>query len=390
MELKTGIEMQPKMEKEIKKIGFESEHEDVKNFAKAIPLEKIKNGEWFLSLFQLALKTYREKATAEYFKIKYPGLVPDAIVDRRIHIAKKNAAIEGGSTAFAYSAAIAATIGTQGGSSPLTIPAAFTALAIDLTYTSFLQLRLAYDISVLYNHPLDYDDPEDMNDLLVLAFGIKAGESFQGALQKLAPEATRQTIKRGISGDSLKWLQALPIVGKYLLQRNIIKMAIPVVAVGLGTTLNYYFADKIGKRARTLFRSRVAIEEIANDYNFTDTEYIPLLLSAVWIIIKADGQTKHEEAWYLKYLIQGLQDIDGADIYIQEFSKRINFSEEKLVQEIAVLDKDIRKDIFEAASIAAIVDKKLHKQEEMILRKFAEAFGIEFDKEKLKLAMDFG
>ena len=163
----------------------QGELNQAQEFAKSTSLEDIKSGEWFAKLLHLALKKYREKVNAAYFQEKYPGLPPDAIVDRRIDLAQKYAALEGGSTAAAYTAAVAATIGSHGGASPLTIPAALTAFAVDLGYTSLLQLRLAYDISLIYGKPLDYEDPEDLYDLLVLAFGIKAGEAFSGSLQKL-------------------------------------------------------------------------------------------------------------------------------------------------------------------------------------------------------------
>mgnify|MGYP006961788251 CR=1 FL=1 len=79
-------------------------------FAKSTSLEDIKSGEWFTKLLHLALKKYRENVNAAYFLEKYPGLPPDAIVDRRIDLAQKYAALEGGSTAAAYTAAVAATI----------------------------------------------------------------------------------------------------------------------------------------------------------------------------------------------------------------------------------------------------------------------------------------
>ena len=369
---------------------YKQEKVEVNQFAKNISIESFKNGEWFLKLIKFALENYRKNVNAEYFQKKYPDLLPDAIVDRRIDIAKKHAAIEGGTTAAAYSGAIAATIGTKGGSSPFTIPAAATAIALDLCYTSYIQLRLAYDISVLYGKPLNIEDPEDLKNLLILAFGIRAGETFQDTLQKLAPEATRVTIKKTITGDSLKYLQALPVVGKYLLQRNIIKMLIPIIAIGLGTSLNYYFTDKTGKRARSIFRSRVAIEESTVDYVFSDVEYIPLLLSAVWLIIKSDGETKQEEIWYLKYLIENLREIEGADEFIQSFAKRINFSDDIIFKEIDTLDDKNKKAIYEAVCIASVVDRKIRKQEEEVLIKFAEVCGCKFNKSELiKLSKKF-
>ena len=91
----------------------------------------IKSGDWFAKLLRSALRTYSEKATPEFFANKYPGLPPDAVVDRQVALAQRYAAIEGGLTASAYTVAVASTIGTAGGASPLMAPAALAAFSVD-------------------------------------------------------------------------------------------------------------------------------------------------------------------------------------------------------------------------------------------------------------------
>jgi hypothetical protein len=371
-------------------ITQQGELNQAQEFAKTTSLEDIQSGEWFVKLLHLALKKYQEKVNAAYFQEKYPGLPPDAIVDRRIDLAQKYAALEGGSTAAAYTAAVAATIGTQGGASPLTIPAALTAFAVDLGYTSLLQLRLAYDISVIYGKPLDYDDPEDLYDLLVLAFGIKAGEVFSGSLQKLSPEAVRILIKKTATGSSLKRLQALPVVGKYLLQRNLIKMAIPVVGIGLGAGINYLYTGSIGKRAKKMFRLRGAIEEAADQVSLDSLEYSYLFLQTIWLVIKADKQVQQEEAWYLRYLMAGLEEIDIDGRLKQDFEAKINFDEEKIMNQLRDLLPELSTEIYNAACVAAVVDGKLKDNELNFLQKLAEICNCKFDKRSLsKLANEF-
>ena len=359
-------------------------------FAKSTSLEDIKSGEWFAKLLHLALKKYRENVNAAYFLEKYPGLPPDAIVDRRIDLAQKYAALEGGSTAAAYTAAVAATIGSQGGASPLTIPAALTAFAVDLGYTSLLQLRLAYDISVIYGKPLVYDDPEDLYDLLVLAFGIKVGEAFSDSLQKLSPEAVRILIKKTVTGSRLEWLKALPVVGKFLLQRNLIKMVIPVVGIGLGSGVNYFYTGSIGKRAKKMFRLRGAIEEAADQVSLDSLEYSYLFLQTIWLVIKADKQVQQEEAWYLRYLIAGLDEIDIDGKVKQDFEAKINFDEERVMNQLRNLPPELSTEIYNAACVASVIDGKLKDNELKFLQKLAEICNCTFDNRSLsKLANEF-
>lgn len=368
----------------------DGELNQVKEFAKSTSLEDIKSGEWFGKLLHLALKKYREKVNAAYFQEKYPGLPADAIVDRRIDLAQKYAALEGGSTAAAYTAAVAATIRSRGGASPLIIPTAFTAFAVDLGYTSLLQLRLAYDISVIYGKPLSYDDPEDLYDLLVLAFGIKAGEVFSQSLQKLSPEAVRILIKNTVKGSSLKWLQAIPVVGKFLLQRNLIKMAIPVVGIGLGAGINYFYTGNIGKRAKKMFRLRGAIEEAAEQVSLDSLEYSYLLLQTIWLAINADKQIQQEEAWYLQHLLAGLEEIDPDGKVKHDFEAKINFNEETVMNQLRNLSPEFSAEIYNAACVASIVDGKLRDEELNFLQKLAEFCNCKFDKQSLsKLANEF-
>jgi hypothetical protein len=159
-------------------------------------------------------------------------------------------------SASAYSLAVVATLGSKGGASPITVPAAILSFTADLLFVSRLQLRLAYDLSVLYGHPVDLDDPEGLVALIKVAFGVKAGEELQNAAAKLVPEAVRQGVKQVAKGPALHALKALPVVGKLLLQRNIIKMAIPGVAIPLSTGLNYFeLSSKVvdgRERRRTL------------------------------------------------------------------------------------------------------------------------------------------
>ena len=366
----------------------QGELNQVHEFAKSTSFEEIKSGKWFEKLLHFALNKYREKVNFAYFQEKYPHQPPDAIVDRRIDLAKKYAALEGGSTAAAYTGAVATTIGTHGGASPLTIPAALTALAVDLGYTSYLQLRLAYDISVIYGKPLNYDDPVDLSDLLTLAFGIKAGEAFSEGLQKMSPEVVRILIKKTATGSRLEWLKALPVVGKYLLQRNLIKMAIPVVGIGLGSGVNYFYTGSIGKRAKKMFRLRGAIEEAADQISLDSLEYSYLILQTIWLVIKADKHVQQEEAWYLRYLMANLEEIDIDSKVKQDFEATINIDEEKVMNQLRNLPPEDGAEIYISACVASIVDGKLKDSELIILQKLADVCNCKFDKSSLNKLKD--
>ncbi len=144
------------------KAAVEAELKGIRRFVGTLQMEDLKSGSWFEKLLTHALATYSQKVDADYFREKYPDLPADAVVQERIEMAARYAGIEGALSSGAYTTAIATTIGSGGGASPLTLPAAGTAFVVDLAYLSQAQVKLAYDISVLYRVPLDLEDPDDL------------------------------------------------------------------------------------------------------------------------------------------------------------------------------------------------------------------------------------
>jgi hypothetical protein len=205
----------------------EQEQADIKDFVKGLSADDIKSGNWFTKLAAHAMNSYTEKVDWQYFQDRYAGVPADAIVDQRIKMASRYAALEGGLSAGAYTVTVAATIGSLGGASPATVPAAVATMMVDIAFTTQLQLRLAYDVSVLYRVPLDVHDPEDLWKLIRVAFTIKSSEAAREGVAKAVPALVRPLVKRFYSGSALTAGKALPVVGKHLLQRNVIKIGIP-------------------------------------------------------------------------------------------------------------------------------------------------------------------
>ncbi len=340
----------------------------------------INSGDWFAKLLASALRTYAEKATPEFFAKKYPGLPTEAVVDRQVALAKRYAGIEGGLTASAYTALVAKTIGERGGKSPWTVPAALTTFAVDLFYVTRLQLRLAYDMGVLYGKPWNMDDPEDVYELLTVAFGVKATEVAMSAVNKAAPELVRQGIKRIVSGGTLKWLQGLPVIGQYILQRNVIKFGIPLVGIPLSAGMNYWTTGAIAKAARQIFRDKAVAGEQASrfaDYSVDDA----LMVSVVWAATRADDVIKPEEMWLLTDMVRLAEEAEGLPAEGRDLGFDVDV--ESLFAKVAGLEPDERDILFEAACFAVTFDRKVHKKEREFLDGLSSAAGISWDPERL-------
>lgn len=335
----------------------------MKEFVRSHGWQDIKSGDWFAALLGHALVQYAKKVDWEYFEEKYPGLPRDAVVDARAKLACRYATIEAVATASAYNGTLAATIGSAGGASPVTLPAAGITFATDLLFITQLQLRLAYDIAMLYRIPMDLDDPDDMWKLIKVAFVIKAGESARSAAAKGVPPLLRPLIRKIFSGPVLAAGRSLPIIGKYLLQRNIVKFAIPAIGIPLSGGMNYWTTKVAGRHAKFVFRGEARIRENARRL-MEETTHPRELLWVTWLVMSADGKVHENEKILLHYLIDFAKYVHGVED--RALRETIEIRAAHVWNMVRECEGD-RADLCQAAVTAAEVDGKLNKDEQRLL-----------------------
>lgn len=348
---------------EADRAAVEREQDELRQFVSRLSLDEIRSGRWFVLLLRHAMSTYTEKVDWQYFQEKYRGVPADAVVDQRIKMAARYAAVEGGLSAGAYTGAVAATIGTGGGASPIVIPAAVATVMIDVAYLSQLQLRLAYDIAVLYRVPLDLSDPDDMWKLIRVAFTIKVGETVTGGVLKAVPAAVRPLVKRFFSGSVLRAAKGLPVVGKFLLQRNAIKIGIPLVGVPLAVLLNRYSTVVAGRHAQAIFRNEARVIEVAE--TLADrTGHPQLLLWVAWLVIRADGKVSDDEALLMRHLVRLMR--ERHDVVDDRLARLVDIDPEVVWKRIDVEPGDLS-DIASAASRVAAADGDANARERALV-----------------------
>ncbi len=339
------------------------DREDMREFIKTLEPEDIKSGNWFSKLLKHALNAYTKKVNWQYFQDKYKGVPADAIVDQRIKMAARYAEIEGGLSAAAYTAYVAAGVGSHGGAAPVVLPAAVTTLSVDLAYTTSLQLRLAWDVAVLYHIHLDLDDPEDLWKLVRVAFTIKSGEIVREGVIKVVPLAVRPLIKHFFSGAVLQAARALPVVGKYLLQRNVIKIGIPVVGVPLAVVVNRYTTLVAGQHARAVFRNEARLIELAE--TLSDTTRHPQLLPWVaWLVIKSDDKLSDDEALLMRHLLRLMG--ERHEVFDERLANLVDLDPDEVWRRVDVESGDLS-DILDAARRVAAADGNISRREQAVL-----------------------
>lgn len=341
----------------------ERERSEIREFVKGLTPDEIKSGGWFTRLLSMSLSSYTEKVDWQYFQEKYKGVPADAIVDQRIKMASRYAAIEGGISAGAYTATVAATIGSLGGASPATVPAAIATVMVDVAYLTQLQLRLAYDIAVLYRVPLDVSDPEDLWKLIRVAFTIKSGEVAREGVVKVVPVVIRPLIKRFYSKGVLAAGKGLPVVGKFLLQRNVIKIGIPVVGVPLAVLVNRYTTQIAGRHARAVFRNEARVIELAG--NLSERSRHPqLMLWVAWLVVNADGKISDDEALLFRHLVRLVA--DRHDVIDEQLAQLVDLDPDDVWQRVDSEEGDLS-DVLDAAARVAGVDGDPNSRERKLL-----------------------
>ena len=341
----------------------ESQRAELRKFVKTLSPADIKSGNWFSELLTHALSSYTQKVDWAYFQEKYAGVPADVIVDQRIKMAARYAAIEGGLSAGAYTAAIVATIGSLGGASPATVPAAVATLMVDVTYVTRLQVRLAYDIAVLYRVQIDTSDPEDLWKLIRVAFTIRSGEFVSEGVIKVVPPLMRFVIKKYFSGGIRIAAQGLPFVGKTLLVRNVMKVGIPGVNIPLAVAINRYSTLVAGRHARSVFRNEARVIEVAQGLT-QRSKHPQLMLWVAWLVITADTKISDNDALLMRHLVRlarehhqvedeqlaNLVDVNPADVWVRIEAEPGDLS-----------------DVLDAATRVAEVDGSLNAREKAVI-----------------------
>jgi tellurite resistance protein len=346
----------------------EEERAKLKEFVAGLRPDDIKSGGWFTKLIGHALTSYSEKANWEYFQDRYEGVPAHGIVDQRIKMASRYAAIEGGLSAGAYTAAVAGTIGTLGGASVVTIPAAVATVMVDVAFITQLQLRLAYDIAVLYRVPLNLSDPEDLWKLIRVAFTIKGGEIAREGVIKVVPAMMRPIIKTFYKGPFLAAARGLPFVGKFLLQRNIIKIGIPAVGVPLAVLLNRYTTLVAGKHAPSVFGNEARVIEAAKTLSHR-SRHPRSMLWVAWLVVMADKKVSDDEALLMRHLVRAVR--EQHQIVDEQLSELVDIDPGDVWLRLADESGDLG-DVLDAATRVATIDGPENLHERRVLNELRE------------------
>jgi tellurite resistance protein len=352
------------------------ELDKLRGLAQRISVEEVRQGEWFARLLKFSLDSYAQETDAAHFDALYPGLSVEEKVRARIELAASSASVAGALTAGAYTGALAATLGTRGAASAVTLPAAGASFVLDLMFVSHLQLRLAYDIAVISGVPLDLDDPEDLWRLIRVAFLPSDRPTRWDALAKGAPVVLRPLLSKLLAADPAAAAKSLPAMGRFLLQRSALKFAIPGVGVPLSIGVNYWSAKVAGRQAAAVFRREARIMATARRITGPDVDHVELLW-VLWLVAKADGVVHENERLLLKHVAALVGDLNSELTALAGLDATVDFDLKPSVSIPAFVSGD-KTALYAAAVAAAAVDGSVEPNELSRLRKLAAHCGVPF------------
>ncbi len=344
-----------------------------KEFAKASNIEEVKSGQWFVSLLVKVAKTYDKNVRAEYFQQKYPGLTPDEIADIIIGVTVKYATIAGGVAGVAVTANQIAALSTAGATAAVMAGS----IGTEMIYLARIQMRLVLDLSVVYDLQLDADDPEDVLMVFGYALGVVPTEMVGKGLQKAAGASTQYAIKKYISKGTLEAVQAIgKRIGLKILQRSIIKYAVPVVSAAIGSGYNYITTKTIGQVAKSHLKNRGKVTEELRTLISRRNKYNIAFPAAVSFIAYADGKYTAEEKEFYKAVLSRLSLDDYEQI---EFQKLLSSQKNLLEAIMEIEDISIRENLVKVLALMAVYDGHLAEEEKIFLIAVADKLDVIID-----------
>jgi uncharacterized tellurite resistance protein B-like protein len=360
------------------KAQVSKELEDAKTLAKTFNFEEVKSGEWFIKLLQQVVRAYDRNARATYFQKKYPGLPPDEIADILTSVTVKYATIAGAIAGVFATADEIAAISSAG----LTVTLFVGTIGAEMLYLSNIQMRLVLDMSVLYDLQLDPEDPEDILLIFGYALGVAPAEALGKGLQGAARAGTKGAIKKVFKKETLEALIKFgKRIGLNLLQKNIIKYAVPVASAAVGSGYNYIATKSVGKIAKIHFKNRGKVTDELRAVISKQNIYDLAIPAAAMFMAQVDGNVSSKE----KELYRAMLSRMSFEEHTPADFNRLVSEEHSILDEVSQIeDAELRKALIELLTLMAVYDGILANEEREFLTSAAERVGVSVDIEHVE------
>jgi hypothetical protein len=346
------------------------------NMFKENPVKEINEGTWFQKLLLMVLNDHSKKVNAEYFKRKYRGLDNERIAYRLVDTSAKYTALAGGLIASAVTAAELSSVVSGG------VGVAATAALIigELSYISYQQLKLIYDISIVLDARLDKDDPEDMITIFWFALGINMWEDLGNVALKAGPRSAEYIGRKVLRSGFRSGLQNVAkrfggqALAKKITERACLKLLVPGVNIPVAAIFNNKFTKSLGKRAIISMKKRGMV--IRNIDILLKQKRIQSLLSVPLIFhIGIEDEPKSDNTDNIQMLRNVNRHININDEENQLIDRMINLDFDEFCDLfISTYDSQLSEVFIDIAIISSLLSESKSKYM-ILLRQFSDRIG---------------
>lgn len=356
------------------------------NFKKKLTDAKdIKDGTWFTTLLQKVLQHHADNVNGDTFCKKYPGIDKERIAYKLIALAAQKTGISGGAAAAAISAAELAAFETAGA----TLAVAVGAFVGELSATSYTQLTLIYDISVVLDAPLDANDPEDLMLMFWYALGVNIWEDAANALLVAGPKSATYLGRKVLRSGIRKAMQKVAAkfggekLARKLTEKTLLRLAVPGVNIPIAYFANKWFTKKLGKRVlKRLNHRRAALRPLIRLLK-TERRFQLLALPTIFQVGICD------EAKDISSLVIEMQDTVTRKLLLTEdentvIEEMIGISFDSFLKQLEPVQEVEAKEALIEIAICSHLFSKAKKESLAKLAKMAEAFGIIVDSDRVR------
>jgi hypothetical protein len=341
------------------------------------------------------LRRYARNLTREHFRHRYPGLTDEAIAGRRI----RSAALSAAAVGLAFGAlislidaiALASTLETFISgflSSPITIPTlAFSiplliiAIVVEISLVVRIQLRLAYDLFILYRLPADPDDPEQSADIISVALGLsKVGVPGQTLRRARRVRARfREWMAGQIAGQITR-----QFIRKYLLGGLAVRALIPGSSLITASLWDFFTTRTIGKTLRIQVRGRRMIQDMAGAIDLNHVQNPDSLLRTLLAIALTDGGLETNEFILYSQAAERLHRETGS-AEMDMLGQAPDLKWKDLTADLEeVPGQDERLALYRAACDMATVTGHVSRKKRRRIRQLARLYDIPFDHKQFR------
>lgn len=320
----------------------------VKDELEGLKPAELDDGSWFHVLLRkhTNLLLRQQGMMVDPWRLKYPDLEPPALARRIIRGTAARAALIGGTAG----ALIPVTALASGG---LGLTGAAALAFAELAALERLQIRMVLTLGELLDAPLENDRIHDVVSIYAHLLKIKGANR--------AAVYTRQAISALCRSIGLRFAQ-----------RAAVKLAVPVISVGVGGGMNYLLTRGLGTHAVRHFKARLDFRDPVLRLADRQADEQRLVFGLMVLMASADGRIRRAERRALK---TALADTTAERI---DWARLLARPEGELIAQVrAVDDPSFTQLVLELLNWMAQADGKVTPRERALLERVASALGME-------------